>query len=191
LGDAPARDVASSGIVVKSVIVSVLAASVFLAASPAPAMAQDPLTARELVDVCLPYAQRSQSFEKAIRAARNLEFRRPVNDQTPLDEWASEVELVSKDGTWRLRIEEGTVELGEDIQAYGSGCSLSSTRASARQLADLGRRAFGDEHYWTNDGDAARNWSRRTSRPDEYRLEARVTEEPGQRPALTVQGLYF
>ena len=37
---------------------------------------QDHLAARMLTDVCLPYAHRAQSFEKSIRAARELEFRR-------------------------------------------------------------------------------------------------------------------
>ncbi len=171
-----------------SVIASSLAASLLFAA-PAAHVAEETLTARVLVDVCLPYAQRSQSFEKSIRAARDLGFRRPVGDQAPLDEWASEIDLVSNDGAWRLRIEEGSVEVGEG-EAYAAGCSLSSNRASARELTRFGGRAFGDEEKWASE-DGAAVWSRRTSRPEEYRLEARVTEAPGELPALVVRGLYF
>ena len=178
-----------SGIVVKSVIVASLASSLLLGMVPAPALAQDPLTARVLVDVCLPYAQRAKSFERAIRAARDLRFRRPHDDRAPLEEWASEVEMVSPDGTWRLRLEEGSEEIG-DAQAYAVSCSLSSTRTSARQLGNLGRRAFGDERYWATESDM-REWSRLTSRPDEYRLEVRVAEEDGERPRLIIRGLYF
>lgn len=175
----------------KSVFATSAAAVLLLVPVPAPAGASDDLlTARVLVEVCLPYAQRSRSFERAISAARNLDFRRPVGDQAPLEEWASEVDLVSRDGVWRLRIEEGTVEVG-DGEAYANGCSLSSRRASANELGWLGRRAFGDERYWATEGRDGRTWTRRTSRPEEYRLEARVTEETGERPALVVRGLYF
>lgn len=178
-------------VVVKSVVAVSFAAVLLSAAAPPPAPASDDLlTARVLVDVCLPYAQRSQSFEKAIAAARDLDFRRPVGDQAPLDEWASEVDLVSRDGVWALRIEEGPVAVG-DGEAYANGCSLSSRRASVNELTWLGRRAFGDERYWATEGPEARTWSRRTARPEEYRLEARVTGEAGERPALVVRGLYF
>lgn len=173
----------------KSVVASSLVAGLFLFAAPAPANAQDVLTARVLIDVCLPYASRSKSFEKAIRSARDLEFRRPHGDQAPLDEWASEIEMVSRDGVWRLRIEEGSVEIGE-TQAYAVTCSISSGRASARELGNLGRRAFGNERFWSED-DSLRQWDRRTSRPEEHRMEVRVTEEPGERPVLSIRGLYF
>lgn len=156
-----------------------------------PAAAQANLTGRVLSEICLPYANRAQSFEKSIRAARDLKFRRPADERgIPLDEWASEVDMVSRDGTWRLRIEEGTVEIG-DGEAYAVTCALSSTRASARELADLGRRAFRNERYWSTDQTAPNQWDRRTAHPDEYRLEVRVIEEEGQRPALTIRGLYF
>lgn len=175
----------------KSILASSLAASLLLAATPAPgSTADDRLTARVVVDVCLPYAQRSKSFEKAVQAARDLDFRRLVGDQAPLDEWASEVDLVSRDGVWRLRLEEGTVDHG-DGQAYATACSLSSRRASANELTGLGRRAFGDPRRWDAEGEDARTWSRRVSRPDEYRIEARVTDEAGQRPTLVIRGLYF
>lgn len=175
----------------KSIIVSSLVASLLLAATPTPgSAADDRLTARVLVDVCLPYAQRSRSFEKAIQAARDLDFRRLVGDQAPLDEWASEVDLVSRDGVWRLRLEEGTVDHG-DGQAYATACSLSSRRASANELTWLGRRAFGDPRRWIAESEDSPTWNRRVSRPDEYRIEARVTDEAGERPALVVRGLYF
>lgn len=163
-----------------------------MASAPAsPATAQQNLTGMVLAQVCLPYANRSKSFERAIRTARELDFRRPAEDRaTPLDEFASEVELVSADGTWRVRLEEGTVEIGE-TEVYAVTCSLSSTRASARELADLGRRAFRNERYWTTDQTAPNQWDRRTRNPDEYRLEVRVVEEGGVRPALAIRGLYF
>jgi hypothetical protein len=175
---------------VKSLVAFSLVAGLALAAAPAPVAAQDVLTARILVDVCLPYANRQQSFEKAIRAARDLRFRRPVDDQAPLDEWASEVEMVSRDGTWRLRLEEGSVQVGER-DAYTVTCSLSSSRASARELSDLGRRAFRNERYWMSDDGELRAWDRRTSDPDVRQLQVRVVEEPGVRPALSIQGIYF
>lgn len=174
----------------KSLVAFSLVAGLALTAAPAPVAAQDVLTARILVDVCLPYANRQQSFEKAIRAARDLRFRRPVDDQAPLDEWASEVEMVSRDGTWRLRLEEGSVQVGER-DAYTVTCSLSSSRASARELSDLGRRAFRNERYWMSDDGELRAWDRRTSNPDARQLQVRVVEEPGVRPALSIQGIYF
>lgn len=174
----------------KSLVAFSLVAGLALIAAPAPVAAQDVLTARILVDVCLPYANRQQSFEKAIRAARDLRFRRPVDDQAPLDEWASEVEMVSRDGTWRLRLEEGSVQVGER-DAYTVTCSLSSSRASARELSDLGRRAFRNERYWMSDDGELRAWDRRTSNPDARQLQVRVVEEPGVRPALSIQGIYF
>ena len=178
----------------QSILASSLAASLLVAAPPAPASpaspADDYLTARVLVDVCLPYAQRSRSFEKAIAAARELDFRRPVGDQAPLDEWASEVTLVSRDGVWRLRLEEGSVDDG-DRQAYGMSCSLSSRRASANQLTWLGRRAFNDPRRWSLEGEDARTWRRLVSHPDEYRLEAQVTDQAGELPALVIRGFYF
>lgn len=176
----------------KSIPASCLVAGAFLTglAAPASAAADDHLTARVLVDVCLPYAQRSKSFEKAIQSARELDFRRPVGDQAPLDEWASEVDLVSRDGVWLLRLEEGTVEDGGS-QAYAAGCSLSSRRASANELTGLGRRAFGDPRRWSTGGDDARTWSRRSERADEYRIEARIRDVEGERPALVIRGLYF
>lgn len=163
-----------------------------MASAPATSVAaqDNNLPGRVLADICLPYANRAQTFEKAISAARNMRFRRPVGDNAPLEEWASEINLVSFDGTWRLHLEEGTIEVG-DGEAYAVTCALSSTRASATELADLGRRAFRNERYWTTDESAPRQWERRTARPEERRLDVRVVEENGQRPALTIRGLYF
>jgi hypothetical protein len=175
---------------VKSVVASGLFAGLFLVAIPAPSVAQDVLTARVLVDVCLPYAARSQDFEDSIRAARNLNFRRPAGDREPLEEWASEVNLISQDGRWRLRIEEGPMERdGRD--AYAATCSISSIHASARELRLLGDRAFSDERYWDVPQKGGGEWNRRTRRPDEYQMEVRVTEESGERPVLAIRGLYF
>lgn len=141
-----------------------------------------------LVDVCLPYASRSQSFEKSINAARVLEYRRPAGDHAPLDEWAAGVNLVSNDGTTRLRIEEGTIERGETA-VYEVTCAISSTRSSARELSDLARRAFRDETRWTPSGPV--RWERRTRRPTEFGLAAEVSEQPGSRPTLAVTGSYY
>ncbi|RYJ00949.1 MAG: hypothetical protein EON47_12300 [Acetobacteraceae bacterium] len=156
-----------------------------------PASAQDNITGRVVAEICLPYASRALSFEKAIRAARDMKFRRPADERgQPLEEYASEVNLVSRDGAWRIRLEEGTDENDERTPYYVS-CALSSTRASATELADLGRRAFRDDRYWTMDETTPRVWDRRERRPEERRLEARVVEANGQRPALTIRGLYY
>jgi hypothetical protein len=175
---------------VKSFVAYGLVAGLAFAAAPAPVAAQEILTARVLVEVCLPYANRQQSFEKSIRAARDLRFRRPSDDRAPLDEWASEVELVSHDGVWRLHLEENSIQVGER-EAYAVTCSLSSRQASARDLSNLGRRAFRNERYWVGDDGQLRAWDRRTSDPDVRQLQVRVVEEPGARPALSIQGIYF
>lgn len=156
----------------------------------APAAAQVAVPTGLLTEVCLPYANRSQSFEKSIRAARALEFRRSVNDTAPLDEWASEITMLSKDGIWRVRIEEGTVEYGEQ-SVYEVSCTISSSRASARELADLGRRAFNNLTYWTSPPNNPRRWDRRSAHPTEYGVSAEVSEQSGERPALSVRGTYY
>ncbi len=156
----------------------------------APAAAQDRLVARMLTEVCLPYATRAQSFEKAIKVARELAFRRPTGDARPLEEWASEIDLISHDGNWRLRIEEGTLDQG-DAPVYAASCTIASRHASARELADLGRRAFGDPERWTTSPDRPRRWERRTRRPAEYRLAVEVAEPAQQLPTMTVTGYYF
>lgn len=155
-----------------------------------PALAQEAVPAGLLTEVCLPYANRAQSFERSIRAARDLEFRRPVDDTAPLEEWASEITMVSKDGVWRVQIEEGTVERGERA-IYEASCTISSSRASARELADLGHRAFRDSNYWTTPPDNAWHWDRRSAYPEEYGLAVEVAEQPGKRPTMTVRGSYY
>ncbi len=170
----------------KFVVVCGLAAS--LCVTGAPAMAQDMLVARALTDVCLPYAGRARSFEKAVQAARNLEFRRPIGDNAPLEEWASEIELVSNDGIWRLKIEEGTREEG-DAEVYAVGCTLSSRRASARELSLLARRAFGNPQRWTTVSPG--RWDRLTARPEEQRMVVEVSERADERPAMTITGFYY
>ena len=67
---------------VKSVVIfSLFAGLLFMSA---PVSAQEAVPAGLLTEVCLPYANRAQTFERSIRAARDLEFRRPVNDTAPL-----------------------------------------------------------------------------------------------------------
>ena len=175
------------GIILKSVACGVVAISCLLGT---PVVAQDSLAVRALVDICLPYATRSLSFEKSIRAARNLEFRRPFDDRAPLDEWASEIELISSDGNWRIRIAEGSRE-DEETPVYAVSCSISSRHASARELGDFGRRAFNDPTLWTLAPDNRWRWERRTRRPQEYRLSVEVTEPAEQLPTMTVTGLYY
>lgn len=169
-------------------VVCVAAASLCLIG--APASSQEPLVARTLADICLPYATRGQSFEKSIRAARELGFRRPVGDNAPIDDWASEIDLISRDGNWRIRIEEGTLEEG-DGSVYAASCTMSSRHASARELADLGRRAFGDPERWSFSPDNPRRWERRTRRPNERRLSVEVVELADQRPTMKITGYYF
>lgn len=156
----------------------------------APLAAQEAVLGSLLTEVCLPYANRAQTFEKAIRAARDLQFRRPVGDTAPLDEWASEIDLVSQDGIWRVRIEEGTVEYGER-SVYEVACTISSSRTTARSLADLGRRAFRDPKYWSPSPDNAWRWERRSAYPDEYGLAVEVAEREGEQPSLRVRGSYY
>lgn len=173
---------------VKSVAVFSLFAGLIVMA--APVAAQDAVPAGLLTEVCLPYANRAQTFERSIRAARVLEFRRPVNDTAPLEEWASEITMVSNDGTWRVTIEEGTVEHG-DQAVYEVSCAISSSRASARELANLGRRAFNDTRYWTTAPANPWRWERRSASPEEYGLAVEVAEQAGERPTLTVRGSYY
>lgn len=172
----------------KSVVAYGLIAGLSFIASPA--AAQEQVIARVMSDVCLPYANRALSFEKSIAAARDLQFRRPVEDTAPLEEWASEVELVSRDGVWRLRIEEGTVER-DGVTAYALTCSLGSRRANGRGLAELGRRAFRNDAYWTSPPDNNWRWDRRHPYPDEYALVVEVTDLPGSLAAMIVTGAYF
>lgn len=178
----------------KTLVASSLATGLFMGAvlAPAtPAAAQANLTAQVLTDICMPYTNRSLSFERSIRAARDLKFRRPASERDqPLEEYASDVNLVSRDGNWRLRLEEGSIEYG-DREVYAVSCLLSSPRVSANELTSMGRRAFSNERYWSTDQSTPRQWERRGRDPEERRLEVEVIEEPGQRPALRIRGLYF
>lgn len=140
--------------------------------------------------VCLPYASRAKNFESAMRAARDMEFRRPAGDRARLEDWASEVEMISKDGRWRLRIEEGTVE-ENGIEAYTVTCGVSSNLASSRELARVARRIIGGSPLWSQPPDAPWRWERRTTRPHEYALRIDVTEAPGNRPVLAARGVYY
>jgi len=174
----------------RSVLVVVGGLVAGLALVPLPAAAQDQFVAQVLTEVCLPYVNRARSFEKAIRAARDLDFRRPVADRAPLEDWASEVDLISQDGVWRVRLEEGSVE-HEGVQAYRVTCSISSRRASGRSLADFGRRAFRNEDYWDRGPENPWRWDRRHSRPDEYSLFVEVADRAGVGGAMVVTGAYF
>ncbi len=158
--------------------------------APPRAHANDMFAGFVMARVCLPYASRARTFEGAMRAAREMEFRRPAGDQAPLEEWASEVDMVSKDGRWRLHIEEGSIEEG-GTEAYAVTCTLSSNLAGAQQLARAARLAVGRSPQWSQAPDNPWRWERRTLRPDEYRLRLDVTEQPGQRPQLAARGLYY
>ncbi len=175
----------------KSVAVPVLAVVIATAASaPAPAAANELFTGLVVARVCLPYASRAKTFEGAIRAAREMEFRRPAGDRTPLEEWASEVEMVSKDGRWRLRLEEGTVE-DDGTEVYAVSCGISSNLASGRELGQVARLVVGRNENWSQSPSTPWRWERRMARPDEVALRLDVTESPGERPVLTARGLYY
>lgn len=177
------------GIRVKTGVAAVLAATLAVAAAPAPVRAQEMFPSFVLARICVPYATRAQTFEEAIRTARGMEFRRPAGETGPIEEWASDIEMVSKDGTWRLRIEEGTVTRGE-VDVYEVTCGLSSTRASARELSQAARLALRASPLWAP-GEGEGHWDRRTSDPEFYTVRVDVTEEPGRRPVLTATGSYY
>ena len=174
----------------KSVVIPVLAAVLAATSTPAPAGAQENFPGFVVARVCLPYASRAKTFEGAMRAARDMEFRRPAGDRGPLDEWASSVEMISKDGRWRLRIEEGTVEEG-GVEAYAVTCGVSSNLVSSRTLAQVARRMVGTSPLWTQQPDTPWRWDRRTTRAREYALRIDVTQAPGERPVLAARGVYF
>lgn len=167
----------------KAAITLALALSVMTPATPA--LAQDVDPGLVLARVCLPYAMRTASFEKAIRLARDMDFSRP-RGSLPLEEWASNVELVSRDGAWRIKLEEGTITEG-DADVYAVSCSLSSPRATLRGLTSLIDRALGSDTRWRR-GDASR-WARNHS-SDETALLIDVKEHDDRRPALSATGLY-
>lgn len=178
------------GSVVRSVALVLLAAALATAPLPAPARAQDIFAGFVMARICLPYASRAKTFEGAIRAARDMEFRRPTGDRRPLEEWASEVELVSKDGRWRLRIEEGTVTVG-DTEAYQVVCGVSSRNSSARELGEVARLVVRGSPLWTQAADEPWRWDRRTNRPDEFALRIDVTQAADARPVLAARGSYY
>lgn len=178
------------GLVVKSVTLPVLAAALAVTSAPVPATAQDLFPGFVVARVCLPYASRAKTFENAIRAARDMGFRRPVGDEAPLDEWASEIELISSDGRWRLRIEEGTVIEG-DVQVYSVTCGVRSNLASARRLARVAELIVRGNPPWSQPPGAPWRWDRRTARPDEVAIRIDVTETPGERPVLAARGSYY
>jgi hypothetical protein len=178
------------GLVLKSVAIPVLAAVLVVASTPPPAVAQDIFAGFVVARICLPYASRAKTFEGTIRAARDMEFRRPAGDRAPLEEWASEVELISKDGRWRLRIEEGSVEQ-DGVEVYAVTCGVSSRQSSSRELGQVARQMVGRSPLWTQQPDTPWRWDRRTVRSQEYALRIDVTETPGEQPVLAARGFYF
>ena len=164
--------------------------AVAVASSPAPAKAQEMFAGFVMARVCLPYATRAKTFEGAIRAARDMEFRRPAGDDAPLEDWASEVELVSKDGRWRLRIEEGTVTVG-DADVYQVSCGVWSGNASANELGRVARLVLDGSPLWSQAPDQPWRWDRRTARPAEFGLRIDVTDTPGTPPVLAARGSYY
>lgn len=160
------------------------------ASAPAPAAANDLFAGLVVARVCLPYASRAKTFEGAMRAAREMEFRRPAGDRAPLEEWASAVEMVSKDGRWRLRLEEGTVE-DDGAEVYAVSCGISSNLASGRELGQVARLVVGRNENWSQSPATPWRWERRMARPEEAALRLDVTESPGERPVLAARGLYY
>ena len=167
----------------KAIVSLALAISVMAAAAPVAAQDVDP--GQVLSRVCLPYAMRAATFEKAIRLARDLEFQRPAGAPA-LEEWSSDVELVSRDGIWRMKLEEGTITEG-DADVYSVSCSLWSSRASATELARLIDRALSSDPRWTQ-GDTVR-W-RRDRASGESSLLIDIKEPEGRRPILSATGVY-
>lgn len=162
-----------------------LALALSVVASAFPAAAQDVDPGQILSRVCLPYATRSASFEKAIRLARDLDFNHPAGAPA-LEEWSSDVEMVSRDGIWRIKLEEGTVTEGE-ADVYAVSCSLWSSRASATELSRMIDRALSGDARWMQ-GDTVR-W-RRDRASGETSLLIDVKEQEGRRPVLSATGVY-
>jgi len=177
-------------VVVKSVASAILAVVLMVAAAPAPARAQDLFPGFVVSRVCLPYASRAKTFESAIRAARDMHFRRPSESAPPVDEWATEIELVSQDGRWRLRIEEGSVMEGEK-DVYRVTCGLSANHASARELGQIVQLMLRGNAQWAPPAATPWRWDRITKNPTQYALRIDVTEEPGQNPVLAARGFYY
>lgn len=171
-------------------MIPVLAAVLAVTAAPVAARAQEYFAGFVVARVCLPYASRAKTFEGAIRAARDMEFRRPAGDRAPLEEWASSVEMISSDGRWRLRLEEGTVEEG-GVEVYAVTCGVSSNLVGGRSLAQAARRMVGASPLWVQPSDAPWRWDRRTTRSTEYALRIDVTEAPDGPPVLAARGFYY
>ncbi len=178
------------GLVLKSLVFAVLALAVAATSAPAPARAQDIFAGFVVARVCLPYASRAKTFESAIVAARDMEFRRPAGTNAPLEEFASEIEMVSKDGRWRLRIEEGTVTEG-GVDVYSVRCGISSNLASARELSRVAELMVRGNPLWSRPEGRPWRWERHTPDPQYTAIRIDVTEEPGQRPVLAARGSYF
>jgi hypothetical protein len=174
----------------KSVAFSVLATVIGVTSTPAPAGAQENFPGFVLARVCLPYANRAKSFESAMSAARDMGFRRPAGDRAPLEDWASEVELIHRDGRWRVRIEEGPAEEG-GVEAYAVTCSIWSNMAGSHELGRTARLVVGRSPHWSQASDAPWRWDRRTERSGEYALRIEVTQEPERQPVLAARGLYY
>ncbi|NJC41396.1 hypothetical protein GGQ87_001654 [Brevundimonas alba] len=173
----------------KSVASAVVAASLLVVSAPAPARADDIFAGFVMSRVCLPFASRAKTFEGAIRAARDMEFRRPAGPALALEEWETVVELVSKDGRWRVRIEEGPAE--GDVPAYSVTCGVSSNQASARELAMVARQVVRNNPRWAQSEGEPWRWDRVTGHPEEYTIQIDVTEAPGERAVLAARGFYY
>lgn len=177
-------------VVLKSVASALVAAVLIVASAPAPARAQDLFAGFVVSRVCLPYASRAKTFESAIRAARDMNFRRPIAATEPVDEWATEIELVSQDGRWRLHIEEGTVTEGER-DVYHVTCEVSSNQASARELSQVAQLMLRGNPQWAPPSAIPGRWDRITRNPNDYALRIDVTEAPGQNAVLAARGFYY
>ncbi len=164
-----------------------LASALALVPTP-PATSQDIFGGFVLAKVCLPYASRAQSFETTIKAARDMEFRLPT-DAPPIPDWASEIELVSRDGAWWVTFGENTVMQGER-EVYAVRCSIRSKRASARELGAAAGMVLRRNENWTAADPDTRRWTRRLTRPDAISLNVDVEDTGDGRPTLSATGSY-
>lgn len=176
--------------VVKCVASAVLAVVLMVVSAPAPARAQDIFAGFVVARVCLPYVTRAKTFEGAIRSARDMKFRRPNVAVEPVDEWATEIEMVSEDGRWRLHIEEGTVTEGE-ADVYQVTCAISSAQSSARELSQVAQLMLRGNPMWSQPEDAPWRWDRRTARPEQSALRIDITEQAGEHPVLAARASYY
>ncbi|WP_449500487.1 hypothetical protein [Brevundimonas sp.] len=149
------------------------------------ARAQDAVATRVLAKVCLPYTTRSTSLEEAVEAARELDFRRPNANARPLDPWASEAEMVSWDGSFRLVLSEGQVD-----DDYSLDCVLSSRRASVGAFALTIDELLGNRRGWAPSDPQRRLWKRATQHADDPVISAVAGQGDDGRPALSVNGTY-